>query len=141
MMKRIIFLLIILLVPGSFFLYEVYSQERKGQVSIVQDARLEELLKRHASINEKKEGIPGYRIRIFSQSGQNARNNANETSAKFYEKYPEIKTHLDYDPPNFKVYVGDFRTRSEALKTMMKIRKDYPHAFIVSTTIDFPPLD
>lgn len=119
----------------------LYSQERKGEINIIQDARLEQLLKRHAEINRKSEGIQGFRIRIFSQSGQNARNNANDTSARFYDKYPGIKTHLDYDPPNFKVYVGDFRTRSQALKTLQKISSDYPHAFIVSTTIDFPPLD
>ncbi len=120
---------------------DLYSQERRGEINVIQDARLEELLKRHAAINKESDGIPGFRIRIFSQSGQNARNNANDTSARFYDRYPEIKTHLDYDPPNFKVYVGDFRTRSEALKTLQKISSNYPHAFIVSATIDFPPLD
>ncbi len=107
----------------------------------MQDSRLEELLKRHAFINSEKEGIPGYRIRIFSESGHEARNNATNARAEFYEKYPDIEAHLVYDEPNFKVYVGDFRTKSQALKVLSEIDKDYPRAFIVSTYIDPPPLE
>jgi hypothetical protein len=112
-----------------------------GRLSINQDERLNELLMRHIRINEKMDGMPGYRIRIFSESGQNARPNANNARARFFNKFPEIETYLQWDAPNFKVYVGDFRTRSEALKTFKKIERDYPYSFIVSDRINFPPLD
>ena len=108
---------------------------------IIQDERLDELVGRHAKINEERKGIPGFRIRIFSESGQNARQNALNVQAKFYNNYPDIETYLGYDPPNFKLYIGDFRTRSEALKIQRKISRDYPYSFIVSGLINFPSLD
>lgn len=115
--------------------------DRQGRLSIDQDDRLEDLVRRHIKINKEREGIQGYRIRIFSQSGQSARPNANNVRANFFNKYPDIETYLEWDAPNFKVYVGDFRTRSEALKVQREINKEYPYSFIVSETISFPPLD
>jgi hypothetical protein len=103
-----------------------------------QDERLDDLVRRHIELNRENKGMPGYRIRIFSESGQRARPNAHNVQATFFNKYPDIDTHLEYDPPNFKVYVGDFRTRSEALKMQKRIRRDYPYSFIVSDQINFP---
>lgn len=113
----------------------------RGTLNVNHDDRLDELVRRHMIINREKEGMQGYRIRIFSRSGQAARPNATEARAVFFNKYPEIETYLVYDAPNFKVYVGDFRTRSEALKMQRMISRDYPYSFIVSDRINFPPLD
>ncbi|MFP4367373.1 MAG: SPOR domain-containing protein [Bacteroidales bacterium] len=112
-----------------------------GNLNINKDPRLDELVKRYISINKEIEGIPGYRIRIFSASGQEARSRATDVRAKFFNKYPDVDTYLVYDAPNFKVYVGDFRTRSEALKMQNKIIGDYPYSFIISDMINMPPLD
>jgi hypothetical protein len=112
-----------------------------GRLVVNQDERINELINRHISINKQREGIPGYRIRIFSESGQGARPRATDARANFFNNYPDIETYLVYDAPNFKVYVGDFRTRSEALKTQRKISRDYPYSFIISDRINLPPLD
>jgi len=45
-----------------------------------------------------------------------------------------------YDDPNFKVYIGGYRVKSEALKLLKTIQKDFPSAFIVYDIIDFPDL-
>lgn len=120
---------------------EIDRGEKRGRLVLNQDERIDELVKRHIEINRREEGMPGYRIRIFSQSGQAARQNATMARAEFFNKYPDAETYLDYDPPNFRVYVGDFRTRSEALRMQRKIRNDYPYSFIVSSRINLPPLD
>lgn len=117
------------------------EQNPEGRLVVNQDERINELVDRHISINKAREGIPGYRIRIFSESGHGARPKATDVRAKFFNNYPDIETYLVYDAPNFKVYVGDFRTRSEALKTQRKISRDYPYSFIISDRINFPPLD
>jgi hypothetical protein len=121
--------------------HNVAEDSSNGKLIINQDDRLDDLLHRHIEINKKTQGIPGFRIRIFSQSGQSARINAIDVQAKFFSRYPDISTYLDYDPPNFKVYAGDFRTRSEALRMQREIRRDYPNSFIISTLINFPSLD
>jgi hypothetical protein len=131
-----------LLFSQSYTFSDSYKDgDNGGRLTVNQDERLNELVRRHISINKQEEGIQGYRIRIFSESGQLARPNATNVRAKFFNKYPDIETYLVYDAPNFKVYVGDFRTRSEALKIQKIINQDYPYSFIISDRINFPPLD
>ncbi len=109
-----------------------------GVVRIFQDKRIDTLISMHISANKKLSGVPGFRIRIFSQSGHSARPNANQMRTEFLIKYPETGGYLTYDAPNFKVYVGDFRTRSEALKFLKQVSRDFPNAFIVADRINLP---
>lgn len=146
---RIIIIFLLLAFCATGYLHsQLFSSNRPsqenspaGRLVVNQDDRINELINRHISINKQTEGMPGYRIRIFSESGQGARPRATDVRAKFFNNYPDIETYLVYDAPNFKVYVGDFRTRSEALKTQRKISRDYPYSFIISDRINLPPLD
>ena len=109
---------------------------QSGQIEIIQPEQAENLLKMRIANNRLKKGeIPGYRIQIFSESAQTARQRANETRASFMRHFPEIDAYDDYQAPNWKVFVGDFRTKNEALREMQKIKKIFPSAFIVSTNI------
>ena len=83
-------------------------------------------------------GIPCYWIRIYSGSTHSARDEAYETKARFLKKYEGIRNDVIYDDPNFKVYIGGYRSKSETLKLLNKIKRDFPTAFIVYDIIDFP---
>lgn len=84
--------------------------------------------------------IQGYRIRIFFDNKQSARAKSEEIVKNFSQFYSSIGVYRSYDNPYFKVTVGDLRTRSEALKLLKKLEKEYPSAFIVKESINFPPL-
>lgn len=111
---------------------------KEGELRIIQDIRIEQLVTRHITANQRLSGVPGFRIRIFSQSGQTARQNANQVRGEFLKRFPDMDGYLTYDAPNFKVYVGDFRTRSEALKFHKRLSRDFPNAFIVADRINLP---
>jgi len=93
---------------------------------------------RYMEQNRRLEGIPCYWIRIYSGSSNDARQEAYDTLARFLKKYEEIQNKVKYDPPNFKVYIGGYRTKSEAQKLLLKILRDFPNAFIVYDIIGFP---
>jgi hypothetical protein len=116
------------------------KQPGAGEISVVQDARLEEVLREYIKINQQKNGIPAYWIRIYSGSGHDAREKAYQSKAKFLSKYEGIKDKVVYDDPNFKVYIGGYRVKSEALKLLKTVQQDFPSAFIVYDIIDFPDL-
>lgn len=111
-----------------------------GEIKIVQDEKLDEILVKYIEINSDRNGIPCYWIRIYSGSGHDARERAYQAKGKFLKKYEGIKDKVIYDDPNFKVYVGGYRTKSEALKLLKFIQKDFPTSFIVYDVIDFPDL-
>ncbi len=81
-------------------------------------------------VNSKVRGVPGYRIRIFSESGVGAKEEQQRVRASFLSEFPEIDAYYRYDEPYFKVYVGDCRTRSEALKLYDLIKKEFPNPII-----------
>ncbi len=118
---------------------DLAKTDKGGQVELLgQAAQAENLLKMQIANNKLQEGIPGYRISIFSQSGQTARQKADEVRMAFMRSYPDIEAYKEFNTPNYQIYVGDFRTKTEALRLYKQISKTYPRAFIVSETINIP---
>jgi hypothetical protein len=110
------------------------------RIHVNQDPRLEKMLKWHIVNNRMRDGISGYRVEIFFSSALNAKEQALNKKKEFLSRYSEYNVHVKYSAPNFRVRVGDFRTKNEALKLHRRIRKDYPGAFIVPDLINFPEL-
>ncbi len=109
-----------------------------GKLKVNQSERLSSFFKTYSGINKNRDGIWGYRIRIFSDVGSNARKKANETKVRFNTEYPRIKAYLIYNNPNFEVHCGNFRTRYEAMGLLNKIKHSYPGSFIVYGIIEYP---
>jgi len=122
-----------------------YSQSGKledllGKIQIKQDSRITDMLVRHSQINQKRNGTEGYRLEIFFSSDTKAREKAARVRNEFNLVFPDIASYMLFQTPNFKVRVGDFRNKSEALKTKAYIASKYPNAFIVKDMIRFPEL-
>jgi hypothetical protein len=109
-------------------------------LNINQDSRLEKMLKWHVENNRKRDGMEGFRVEIFFSSALNAKEQALNKKKEFLSKYPNHDAHVKFTAPNFRVRVGDFRTKNEALKLHKQIQDDYPGAFIVPDIINFPLL-
>jgi hypothetical protein len=104
-------------------------------VEITQDPRLDKMLNWHIESNKRRNGIDGFRLDIFSVT---EKEKAFQTKVEFLSRYPENNVYILFIAPNFRVRVGDFRTKNEALKLLKKIQGNYPAAFIVQDKIDFP---
>ena len=116
-----------------------FSQEtNQGKVDIVQDESIDKLMLKHLSITTENETIEGYRIQIHF-GGE--REKAKSIKTKFLQQFPEVAAYEVYQQPNFKVRVGDFRTRLNAQKFMNQIASSFPSAFIVSDDIHLPKLE
>jgi hypothetical protein len=112
----------------------------QGKVQVIQDDQIKSIFLRYSEIRRKENKIPGYRIRIYSNSGQTARSNAYGEKARFLKSFPDIVTYVEYETPNFKVYVGDFRNRVIAFRAYKQISKEFRNAFIVPARINLPKL-
>jgi len=115
-------------------------EELLGRLSIRQDPRITDLLVRHSQINQKRHGTDGFRLEIFFGSDYKAREQAMRVKHEFNLIYPEIPAYVLFQTPNFKVRIGDFRNKSEALKSKAAISTKFPNAFIVKDNIRFPEL-
>ena len=90
--------------------------------------------------NAQKMKVPGYQIRIFSDSKQFAKNRADETLAKFRSNFPDIEAYAKYESPEYKIYVGNFRNSNDAFRVLMQIKSLFPEAFALNKLIDINKL-
>ncbi|MBR5249470.1 MAG: SPOR domain-containing protein [Bacteroidales bacterium] len=79
--------------------------------------------------------VNGYRLRIYFDNRQIARKESETVAQEFLASFPDMPVYRSYVNPYFKVTVGDFRTKSEALQFMEKIHLAYPAAFLVREPI------
>ncbi len=86
------------------------------------------------------QNMNGYRIRIASFSGQQARGRSETALSEFHSRYPYINAYRIYSEPDYKIYVGDYRTKTDAYRNLVMLQGDYPTAFIVNSKIQVPDL-
>lgn len=72
----------------------------------------------------------GWRVCIFSDNGQDAREGAREAKSAFRELFPQTNVYDAYDTPYFKVTVGDCLTEEEAIILLERVKPRFPKAFI-----------
>ena len=126
-------------IPDIFKVFSATSANQ-GKINILQDEEIKSLINRYTESRRKDGKIPGYRIRIFSNSGQPARQKAMNERNRFVELYPETPTYLVFEAPNFKVYVGDFRSKTEGFMAYKQIAKKFRNAFLIPTKINLPKI-
>lgn len=122
------------------------SGETAGNLNISQDPAVDTLISRYILMSKKtyeanngKYGMDGYRIQIYSSSNRNAREESNKANAEFISRFPGIASYPLYSNPGyFKIRVGDFRTKAEAMKLFLAISREFPDAYIVPDIINFP---
>lgn len=116
------------------------SESGGAEVKIHQSQAIAGAMSRHISANADK-SLTGYRVRIYFDNQQNSRNLSQAIVARFSSSHPGVSAYRSYQNPFFKVTVGDFRTKSEALELFSSIKGEFPQAFIVKEKINYPPVD
>lgn len=123
-----------------FHVMPLKARGGKADVEIYQSQDVANALRKQVQTNSKR-SINGYRVRIFFDNKQTARVESEETLKKFESMYHDVKAYRTYVNPYFKVTVGDFRTKSEAMELLSRIKYEFPSAFVVKESIGFPVVD
>lgn len=116
------------------------SEGGKADVNVYQSENVDQAIQEHVAANSAR-NLNGYRVRIFFDNKQSARLASEETLKRFESMYHDVVAYRTYANPYFKVTVGDFRTKSEAMALLERIRYEFPSAFVVKENISFPVVD
>jgi len=120
-------------------IFHVLGQPADGSVRLNQPQEMGPAYEKYVKANGERKR-QGYRIRLFFDNKQTARVESEELEKAFQEQFPLIPTYRSYTNPFFKVVVGDYRTKSEAVKELNKILPFYPRAIVVKESIFFPAI-
>lgn len=112
---------------------------KRGNVSIAKDGRLDGLT---AYIGTPQNGKPtvtmkGFRIQAFFDPDKN---NVNQKRADYLAQHDEHAAYIDFLAPNFRLRIGDFRTKQDAEGFRDKIKLIFPDAIIVMDDIELQKL-
>jgi hypothetical protein len=140
LLRSTLFLFFIACTAQSNFLFAqktLTTYHRDSTVILTRDSRVDELIARQKDNNTLKQTVPGYRVQIYFGS---VRQKASDVKSDFSGKHPDVASYLTYFAPNFKVRVGDFKTKLEAQGFLKSIDGQYPTSFIVQDEIKLPSL-
>lgn len=131
----------LLLCCGIFFIIHFsFLNHTQAQTRIVGDIAVTQMVERHVELNSRVKTIPGYRVQIASFSGVSAKASAFNLRDQFMTDYPLTQAYIVFDEPNFKVKVGDFRTRLEAYAFLQEIKEVYKGYIIRDNIYPEPPV-
>ena len=152
-MKRILLLFALSLLPAAVLLAQETGTVRPpldsallgkdifslmgDRVKVQQSPAVRQAVVNYISTNEKKP-LTGYRIRVFYDNSPQARGRSQAIENSLKEQYPELAVYRSFESPNYKVLIGDFRSKDEALRVFNTLKKAYPTAYIIKETINYP---
>ena len=114
-----------ILLLSFFFLFSmvVFSQNDK---TFDKNEKLKELIEIKKNLTNTDQLKEFYKIQLYSGSLKEAE----EIKSDFDEAF-ELASTIKYETPNYKVWIGNFRTRLEADRAMLQIKEVFEKAFII----------
>ncbi len=110
----------------------VWGQNQEGNLRIEASASVDELVAQKKEYNKLQNSYPGYKIQIYYGSEKECY----EIKEEFNSLFPKIQTSIIFSTPQWKLQVGNYRTRLEADESIQSIKKEYPSAIVLATEIE-----
>jgi hypothetical protein len=73
----------------------------------------------------------GFRVQLLSLNGPQAKDEAQRAKTLFQRSWPDHAAYMIWDSPNWKLRVGDFRTRLDATLFWKQVHIQFPQAYVV----------
>lgn len=104
---------------------KIIAQDSK--IVLNQDLRFEKLLNEKRKINSSIVNDQRYNIQIFNGDNETAK----KTLTSFKKDFKNFDATIVFNTPSYKVLAGNFKTRIEAERNLILIRKTYKNALII----------
>ena len=114
---------------SSLFCFKSNAQDGKTNISV--DPKIDQLLKEKRKLNTGLFLNEGYKIQIFYGNSEESKKKLQE----FKKEFKDLDGTIIFNSPNYKVWIGNFKTRIEVERAMVDIKKKYPTALIIKPTI------
>ena len=108
-----------------FFTENALAQQ--GTVTVQQDSKIPELLSLKKNLEKENKLSDGYTIQLYY--GELSK--ANSIIRQYRGAYGTWPASIEYETPNYKVWVGNFGSRLDADRALMEIQKNFQSAFIL----------
>lgn len=111
-------------------LIAVFSENLVAQsatVTVNEDAKIPQLLELKKQLEKDNKLSDGYTIQLY----YGELNAANSVIKKYRNRYGAWPASIEYETPNYKVWVGSFSSRLEADRALIEVQRSFNSAFIL----------
>ena len=113
---------------GIFMLFlSANLSAQEVSITVSQDSKFEQILTEKRKLNATITTNDRYKVQIFSGDSESAKKNL----ADFRKDNKMIEGTIVFNTPNYKVWVGNFKTRIEAERNLIEILKKHPKALLI----------
>ncbi len=127
LLNKYILLITIIFMVGSINL----SAQNEGTVHIQSTEKIKQLIAKKRVYNKKITKVKGYKIQLFYGNEQGAYKVRDEFSTAF----PDTAIQIKFFSPEWKVWVGSYKTQLEADRVLKEIKSASFNAFVFATEI------
>lgn len=113
--------------------FQGFAQDSKGTVQIQSSSSIDDVIAQKKEYNKNLGTIKGYKIQLF----YGIEKDAYDIRDEFKELFPEIKIKIIFSSPDWKVQIGNYKTRLEADNALLDVKSEFPDAIIFATDIEY----
>lgn len=96
-------------------------------LTVQQDPQITKLLDLKKKLEKENKLTDGYTIQLY----YGELNKANDILRRYRGSYPNWSGSIEYETPNYKVWVGNYPTRLDAERALVDIQRNFNSAFIL----------
>ncbi len=112
------------------WLFVAHWAPAQGQIELHVSPVIEQMLQRYVNMHKEQGTISGWRIQLLATTD---RQKMERELQRFRSLYPSLLANWVHSQPYYKIRVGAFETKLDALRILHLIKQDYPGAYV---TID-----
>lgn len=98
-----------------------------AEIVVTQDAKFEKLLNEKRKIFVNSFGDDTFKIQIFTGTTDEAK----QTLSSFRKEFVGVESTIVFNTPNYRVIAGNFKTRIDAERNLILIKKVYKNALLI----------
>ena len=121
----------LLILPALFLLSLPLKAQTTGVVTINTNPRVNEIIAKKKEYNKNKK-IKGFKIQVFNGT----EHGAYQIRDKFEALFPDVDVKIQFASPEWKVHVGNYFTRLDADRELLKIKEEFSNAVVLPAVIE-----
>lgn len=121
--KNILFSALILCFSSA----NLFAQEET--LTVEQDPKFEQILNEKRKINASIMVNERYKIQIYSGDSESSKKILND----FKRDFKSFDATIIFSTPTYKVWAGNIKSRIDAERNLLEIKKKYPNAILIKT--------
>ena len=107
-------------------LFSQFNYAQDALLTVNQDEKLKLVLEERNRLLNKDELRTYFTIQVFSGTLETAQKHLKTCRNNF----KDYDSDIEFETPNYKVWIGEFRTRLDADRALLKIEEEFPGCFV-----------